>query len=113
MPAESVTQFFSEPHNIDMVQRLIANGVEIQNKPGSPANERFAGKTFVFTGALQYYTRETAEQLVVDAGGRAASSVSKKTDFVVVGENAGSKVRKAADLGIPVLTEAEFKTMAE
>ncbi len=67
------------------------------------------GKTFVVTGTLQKYSRDEIEELIVRHGGQASSSVSKKTDYVVAGENAGSKLDKAKELGIPVISEAEFE----
>ena len=73
----------------------------------------FAGKTYVFTGKLTLFTRDEAQALVVERGGRAASSVSRKTDCVVAGERAGSKLAKAQKLGIPVLTEEAFKQLIE
>ena len=69
---------------------------------------RFAGKTFVLTGSLSLVTREEATEKIESFGGKAASSVSKKTTYVVAGENAGSKLRKAQELGVPVLSEQEF-----
>ena len=78
-----------------------------------PTIGRFAGKTFVLTGALTHFTREEATERIERFGGKASGSVSKKTDYVVAGENAGSKLRKANELGIPVLTEEEFLTMLE
>ena len=75
-------------------------------------DSRFAGMTFVLTGALTRFTREEASALIEERGGKASSSVSKKTTYVVAGENAGSKLRKAEELGIPVLSEAEFAAMA-
>ena len=69
---------------------------------------RFAGKAFVLTGALSLFTREEATEKIESFGGKAASSVSKKTTYVVAGENAGSKLRKAQELGVPVLSEQEF-----
>ena len=74
---------------------------------------RFAGKTFVLTGALSLFTREEATEKIESLGGKAASSVSKKTTYVVAGENAGSKLRKAGELGIPVLTEQQFLDMLQ
>jgi DNA ligase (NAD+) len=111
--AESVHQWFREPRNIELVERLKAAGVQTESESSSTAmlDERFVGKTFVLTGKLENYTRDEAAKLIEDRGGRVASSVSKKTDFVVAGEDAGSKLAKAESLGVSVLNESEFKTM--
>ena len=77
----------------------------------APAGDQFKGITFVLTGALERFTREEAAALIEARGGKASGSVSKKTTYVVAGENAGSKLRKAGELGIPVLTEEEFAAM--
>ena len=74
-------------------------------------SDLLAGKTIVATGSLTLYTRKEINDLIESLGGKAAGSVSKKTSYVVAGENAGSKLQKAAELGIPVLTEEEFRTM--
>ena len=76
-------------------------------------DQRFAGMTFVLTGTLERFDRKAAEAMIVDRGGKASGSVSKKTTYVVAGEAAGSKLRKAQELGIPVLTEEEFAAMLE
>ena len=76
-------------------------------------DNRFAGMTFVLTGALEQFTRDEAAALIEERGGKASGSVSKRTTYVVAGENAGSKLRKAYELGIPVLSEAEFAAMLE
>ena len=76
-------------------------------------DDRFAGKTFVLTGSLTTFTRDEAEALIVRYGGKASGSVSKKTSYVVAGEAAGSKLTKAQSLGIPVLSEDEFKQMLQ
>ncbi len=110
--AESVYQFFNEEHNLETINRLLKSGVRIK-KVESAAENKFSDQTFVFTGALQMFTRDDAERLVERLGGRAASSVSRNTSFVVVGENAGSKAQKARDLDVAVLTEAEFKKMVD
>ncbi|MFQ5864526.1 MAG: NAD-dependent DNA ligase LigA [bacterium] len=109
--AESVYQFFNEEQNLKTINRLLKSGVSIR-LPQAHADEKFAGQTFVFTGALQHYSRDEAERLVESLGGRAASSVSRNTDYVVVGENPGSKAQKARELSITVLSEEEFRKMA-
>jgi DNA ligase (NAD+) len=93
-----------------MVERLRQAGVNFETKRVI-TDTRFAGKTFVLTGALTKFTRDEATEKIELLGGKAAGSVSKKTSFVVVGENAGSKERKARALGIPILTEDEFLAM--
>jgi DNA ligase (NAD+) len=109
--AESVTQFFREKHNLIMIDKLLQAGVKI--KTAAAMDNKFAGKTFVFTGALQHFTRNQAQNLVEKMGGRAASAVSRNTDFVVLGENAGSKAEKARALGVTLLTEEDFRKMVE
>ena len=79
----------------------------------APADDRFAGMTFVLTGALSLFTRDEATEKIEAHGGKASGSVSKKTTYVVAGENAGSKLRKAGELGIPVLTEQQFLDMLQ
>ncbi|MFQ5649650.1 MAG: NAD-dependent DNA ligase LigA [bacterium] len=108
--AESVYQFFREEHNLQTIKRLLERGVQVQEAEITK-NDKLAGKTFVFTGALYIYTRDEAEQLVAKLGGRAASSVSRKTDYVVAGDNAGSKARKARELNVPILTEQQFQEL--
>ena len=76
-------------------------------------DDRFAGMTFVLTGALERFTRDEASAIIESYGGKASSSVSKKTSYVVAGENAGSKLTKAQSLGIPVLSEEEFAAMIQ
>jgi DNA ligase (NAD+) len=111
--AESVYEWFRDPRNIDVVGRLKAAGVKTEAEGGGTASfdERFVGKTFVLTGALENFTRDEAARLIEERGGRASSSVSKKTDFVVAGSDAGSKLTKAEALGVKVLNEDEFKEM--
>lgn len=109
--AESLASFFREPENREVLEKLKAAGVIPQAAAPVETRTEIAGKTFVFTGALQRSTREDAEETVRLLGGRATSSVSRNTDFVVAGENAGSKLDKARSLGIPVLTEEEFEEM--
>jgi len=106
--AENVHGFFATPENLQVIERLRQAGVAM---PPAVARQgtRLAGQTIVLTGTLASFTREEAEKLVLEQGGHPASSVSKKTTFVVAGEAAGSKLDKARELGIPVLSETEFK----
>ena len=105
--ARSVVSWFRAPQSRHMIERLRAAGVNFESKT-EITDRRFEGKTFVLTGALTRFTREEAEEKIELLGGKASGSVSKKTSYVVAGENAGSKLRKANELGIPVLTEEEF-----
>ncbi len=108
--AESVHAWFRDERNIDLVDRLREHGVKLEMDSSVTAalDERFVGKTFVLTGKLEKYTRDEAAKLIEDRGGRVSSSVSKNTDFVVAGSDAGSKLKKAQGLGVAVLNEAEF-----
>lgn len=110
--AENVAAWFRQPQSKHMVERLRAAGVNFESLR-AVTDTRFAGKTFVLTGALSKFTREEATEKIELFGGKAAGSVSKKTSFVVVGENAGSKERKARELGIPILSEDDFLKMIE
>lgn len=108
--AQSIADFFREPHNRAVIDKLCAVGISpVVEKVEAKAG--FEGKTFVFTGTLETMTREDAEEKVRLLGGRAASSVSKNTDYVVAGTSAGSKLRKAQELGVSVLSEQEFLEM--
>lgn len=111
--AESVYEWFREPVHIDLIRRLRESGVLMEVDASSTAalDERFVGKTFVLTGKLENYTRDEAARFIEDRGGRVSSSVSKKTDYVVAGEDAGSKLTKAESLGVSVLDENEFESM--
>jgi DNA ligase (NAD+) len=113
--AESVYEWFRDPRNIDLVERLKAAGVKTETDAASTAllDERFIGKTFVLTGKLENYTRDEAAKLIEERGGRVSSSVSKKTDYVVAGSDAGSKLTKAESLGVVVLDEIEFTSMID
>ncbi len=108
--AMSIASWFAQPQAKHMVELLRQAGVNFESTQ-VVTDHRFAGKTFVLTGALQKFTRDEASQIIERFGGKAAGSVSKKTNFVVVGENAGSKEKKARELGIPILTEEEFAAM--
>jgi DNA ligase (NAD+) len=114
--AESVRDWFADKENRALCDRLRAAGVKTEDtgRPGSDAHdERFAGKQFVLTGTLGGFTRDEARALIEARGGRVNSSVSKKTDYVVAGEEAGSKLDKAQSLGVTVLDEQAFKEMLE
>lgn len=110
--AENICQWFRQEQSRHMVERLRQAGVNFESKRVI-TDARFTGKTFVLTGALSKFTREEATEKIELLGGKASGSVSKKTSFVVVGENAGSKERKARELGIPILTEDEFLEMMQ
>ncbi len=109
--ATSVRTWFSEGVNAARLKKLVTNGVEILREESKKVSDAFTGKSFVFTGTLTQFTRDGAEAEVKARGGRASSSVSKKTDFVVVGSDAGSKAQKAKELGVTILTETEFAAM--
>lgn len=108
--AESIASWFETPQSRQMIERLREAGVNFESN-ATQTDNRFAGLTFVLTGALSLFTREEATEKIEACGGKAAGSVSKKTSYVVAGENAGSKLKKANELGIPVLTEEEFLAM--
>jgi DNA ligase (NAD+) len=111
--AVSVHEWFRNPLHIELIDRLKAAGVkmEIDGASSATIDERFAGKTFVLTGKLEHYTRDEAAKLIEDRGGRVSSSVSKKTDYVIAGDDAGSKLTKAESLGVAVLDESQFRAM--
>ena len=109
--AESIASFFAEAHFAQEVDRLLAAGIEWTEQKTSAELEAFAGKSFVLTGTLQTLTRDQAKDLIIAAGGRVSGSVSKKTDFVVAGSAAGSKLQKAEQLGVAVIDEETFKKM--
>lgn len=111
--AESVHSWFASEQHIALIERLKSAGVKTEMSATSSAslNENFVGKTFVLTGKLETFTRDEAKALIENIGGRVASSVSKKTDYVIAGEDAGSKLDKAQSLGVKVLTEEEFKKL--
>jgi DNA ligase (NAD+) len=109
--AESVAAFFGLEEARLLLEKLHASGVEAQGDDAAPISDHFAGKIFVFTGGLVNRPREEAEALVKRLGGRASGSVSKQTSYVVAGEGAGSKLAKALQLGVTVLTEEEFEKL--
>ena len=110
--AQSIYSWFRQEQSIHMIRRLREQGVNFASQR-QVTDSRFAGKTFVLTGALTKFTREQASEKIELLGGKTSGSVSKKTSFVIVGENAGSKERKARELGIPILSEDDFLAMLE
>ena len=112
--AESIVEYFKNPKNLALIERLKQLGVNPKVEEKSELKEQiFKDKTIVLTGKLEKFTREEATLLIESLGGRASSSVTKKTTFVVAGADAGSKKQKAIDLGIPILTEDEFLDMTK
>ena len=112
--AVSVVRFFADKHNRRIIERLETAGVQLVRKKARAAvSQRFAGKTFVLTGTLSSLTRDEARQRIESMGGKVVSSVSKNTDFVVVGEEPGSKLEKARELDRPLLDEKKFITMLQ
>ena len=111
--AESVRDWFDDPGNLELCARLRKAGVRTELERGTDAvhSEEFAGKQFVLTGKLESLTRDEARALIEARGGRVTSTVSKKTDYVVAGEEAGSKLEKATALGLRVIDEAALKEM--
>jgi DNA ligase (NAD+) len=111
--AESVYEFLHSEHGASIVEELRQLGVNMaaRGKDAGAGEAAFAGKTFVVTGTLSKYTREEIHELIERHGGRASSSVSGKTDYLVAGEKAGSKLAKARKLGVPVISEADFEQM--
>ena len=106
--ADSIRRYTEEAQNREFLEKLRRAGLKFKTEEKAAAAEPLKGKTFVLTGALAAFTREEAEEVLRGLGARVASSVSKKTDYVVAGESPGSKYQKAMELGVPVLTEDEF-----
>ena len=109
--SESIIEFFSEPANRKLIKKLHAAGVRPTAEKREIKSQKFAGKSFVFTGALERRSREEAGELVQQHGGKLSGSVSKKTDYVVVGADPGSKYDRAKELGVTILTESEFEKL--
>ena len=110
--ADSLTEWFQSPQSLHLIETLKAAGVNMDCHE-TPAGDKLSGLTFVLTGELEGFSRKEAGNLVESLGGKVSGSVSKKTSYVVAGEAAGSKLRKAQELGVPVLTEAEFVAMTQ
>ena len=109
--ANNIYEFFRQEQTIDLIEKLKQANVNMKYLKEESTDERFYGKVFVLTGSLEKYTRDEASEIIEKFGGKTSSSVSKKTDFVLAGEDAGSKLRKANDLGIKVISEADFNAM--
>ncbi len=109
--ADSIYNFFNQEQTIDLINKLKEANVNMNYLKEESEDERFYGKTFVLTGSLEKFTRDEASEIIENFGGKTSSSVSKKTDFVLAGEDAGSKLKKANELGVKVITEAEFEEM--
>jgi len=105
--AEAVREFFAEPRNLKLVERLRQAGLQMTAQR-KRRGTKLAGKSFVLTGTLARYTRDDAKKMLEDAGGQVSGSVSKKTDYVVAGADAGSKLEKARELGVRVISEDEM-----
>ena len=106
--ATSISQWFAEEKNRRLIQRLLDAGIIIEDQETEEKELPLQGKSFVFTGSLSHFKREDAKKIVTALGGKVLSTVGKKTDYVVVGENPGSKLEKAKKLGVQIITEEEF-----
>ena len=110
--ARNIVSWFESPQSRHLIESLRAAGVNLESRE-APAGDQLAGKTFVLTGTLEHFTRDEAKARIEALGGKVSGSVSKKTTYVVAGEAAGSKLRKANELGIPVLTEEDLIGLLE
>ena len=112
--AASIAHFFAERHNIEVINQLRAAGVHwAEGESSATAALPLAGKTFVLTGTLPILSREAAKEMIEVKGGKVTGSVSSKTDYVVAGEDAGSKLVKAQELGITLLNEDQLKELLD
>ena len=109
--ADGIVRFWSDSSNVDVVNSCFSLGVTLSPVESKGKDQVLAGKTFVFTGVLTQFTRKEAQELVESLGGRASSSVSKKTTFIIAGQSAGSKITKAQEFGVPILSEDDFQKM--
>ena len=109
--AQRLVSFFANPQTADLIERVRNAGVNMENESTENIDERFSGKTFVLTGTLSKFSRNEASELIEKFGGKTSSSVSKKTSYVLAGEEAGSKLTKAEELGVTIITEDEFLDM--
>lgn len=109
--AESIYNFFREEQTIDLINRLKSYGVNMEAQNDEESDGRFSGMTFVLTGSLEKYSRDEASEIIEKYGGKTSSTVSKKTNYVLAGEAAGSKLTKAQNLGITIISESDFEEM--
>jgi DNA ligase (NAD+) len=109
--ADGIVRFWSDSSNLDVVNSCFSLGVTLSPVESKGKDQVLAGKTFVFTGVLTKFTRKEAQELVESLGGRASNSVSKKTTFIISGQSAGSKITKAQEFGVPILSEDDFQKM--
>ena len=109
--AKSIYEFFKQEQTIDLIEKLKNANVNMELEEDEVLDNRFEGKTFVLTGTLEKYSRDEASKIIESFGGKTSSSVSKKTDYVLAGEESGSKLTKAESLGIKIISEQEFKEM--
>ena len=107
-----IIDWFNNPQSRDLIEKLRQAGVDFNSREEKKDN-RFAGMSFVLTGALEKFTRDEASAIIESYGGKSSSSVSKKTSYVLAGENAGSKLTKAESLGIKIISEDEFEKMIQ
>ena len=111
--ANSIREFFEQEQTKDLLKRLKEAGINMSRLKEDDGDDRFSGKTFVLTGTLEKYSREEASNLIEKFGGKTSGSVSKKTDYLLAGEDAGSKLTKAQSLGITIISEEEFEKMTQ
>ena len=109
--AESIYEVFKQDQTIDLIKKLKSVGVNTQEQDIKNLDDRFKDMTFVLTGSLENYTRDEAANIIENYSGKVSSSVSKKTTYVLAGEEAGSKLTKAQELGVTIINEEEFEEM--
>ncbi len=109
--AQTIYEFFRQEQTIDLIAKLKEAGLNMEVAEEKSSDNRFEGKTFVLTGSLEHYSRDEASEIIEKFGGKTSSSVSKKTDYVLAGEEAGSKLKKAQELGVTIISEEEFVQM--
>jgi DNA ligase (NAD+) len=111
--AESVHEFFDTAKNRELFERLRGAGLNLSEKTETSKPQTLAGLTFVLTGSFEHYTRDVAAEIIKSYGGKTASAVSRKTDYVIAGNEAGSKLKRAIELGVPVLSEEDLLRIVE